>query len=82
MTEVPPKFSHAPLFRGWLLFVCGLCMGAADLVPGISGGTIAFILGFYQPLLESLKTLDWSALQNLFIGKQTCEQKKRLGSFF
>ena len=33
---------------------CGMCMGAADLVPGISGGTIAFIMGFYQKLLSSI----------------------------
>lgn len=68
MTEVPPKISHSS-WRGWSLFFCGICMGAADLVPGISGGTIAFILGFYQPLLESLKTLSWPAFQLLFKGE-------------
>ena len=56
-------------FLGWRLFFCGLCMGAADLIPGISGGTIAFIFGFYQPLLENLKTFNLSAFQNLFKGK-------------
>jgi putative membrane protein len=40
-------------------------MGAADLVPGISGGTIAFIMGFYQDLLNSLKTFKWSSLKLL-----------------
>lgn len=44
-------------------------MGAADLVPGISGGTIAFILGFYTPLLDSLKTLNRSAFQSLLQGQ-------------
>lgn len=44
-------------------------MGIADLVPGISGGTIAFIMGFYQPLLDSIKTLNWSALQHLLKGR-------------
>ena len=53
-------------YRGWVLFFCGICMGAADLVPGISGGTIAFILGFYQPLLESLQTLNFSTFCCLF----------------
>lgn len=33
----------------------GLCMGAADVVPGVSGGTIAFITGIYDELLDSLK---------------------------
>lgn len=60
---------QASPFRGWTLFFCGVCMGAADLVPGISGGTIAFILGFYQPLLESLKTLNWNAFKLLFQGR-------------
>lgn len=54
---------------GWWLFFCGICMGAADLVPGISGGTIAFILGFYQPLLDSLKTLNGSAFRCLLKGE-------------
>ncbi len=57
------------MFRGWSLFLCGVCMGAADLVPGISGGTIAFILGFYTPLLDSLKTLNRSAFQSLLQGQ-------------
>ena len=32
----------------------GLCMALADSVPGVSGGTIAFILGFYDDLLRAL----------------------------
>ncbi len=67
MTVASPMRSPS-VFRGWILFFCGICMGAADLVPGISGGTIAFILGFYQPLLESLQTLNWSNFQLLFKG--------------
>jgi putative membrane protein len=67
MTIAPPIKSY-PLFRGWILFFCGICMGAADLVPGISGGTIAFILGFYPPLLESLQTLNWANFQLLLKG--------------
>lgn len=33
----------------------GMCMGAADVVPGVSGGTIAFISGIYDEWLDSLK---------------------------
>lgn len=66
MTVSPTKPHHS--FRARTLFFCGICMGAADLVPGISGGTIAFILGFYQPLLDSLKTLNGSNFQLLFKG--------------
>lgn len=36
----------------------GFCMAMADSVPGVSGGTIAFILGFYEKLLESINILS------------------------
>ena len=35
----------------------GICMGAADVVPGVSGGTIAFIVGIYEELIDSIRTL-------------------------
>jgi putative membrane protein len=35
----------------------GACMGAADIVPGVSGGTMAFILGIYEELIESIRTI-------------------------
>ena len=38
-----------------LILLKGLCMGAADVVPGVSGGTIAFITGIYDEWLSSLK---------------------------
>ncbi len=38
----------------------GLAMGAADVVPGVSGGTIAFISGIYQELIETINNLDFS----------------------
>lgn len=61
----------SPQWRGWSLFLCGFCMGAADLIPGISGGTVAFLFGFYSSLLDSLKTLNLSALQHLLTGRWT-----------
>ena len=39
------------------IFFCGSIMGAADVVPGVSGGTMAFILGIYQEFLNSIKTI-------------------------
>ena len=36
----------------FLLFFKGMAMGAADVVPGVSGGTIAFISGIYEELLD------------------------------
>lgn len=45
-----------------LILLKGLCMGAADVVPGVSGGTIAFITGIYDELLDSLKRCTPAAL--------------------
>lgn len=39
--------------------VKGLAMGAADVVPGVSGGTIAFISGIYEELIETIHRLDF-----------------------
>ncbi len=40
------------------VYLRGLLMGAADIVPGVSGGTIAFITGIYDTLLGSIKAVD------------------------
>lgn len=44
----------------------GMGMGAADVVPGVSGGTIAFISGIYEEFVNSLKSIDLKALKILF----------------
>lgn len=49
-----------------LLVIKGCCMGAADVVPGVSGGTIAFITGIYEELINSIKSINLAALQLLF----------------
>ncbi|WP_211829222.1 DUF368 domain-containing protein [Kistimonas asteriae] len=49
-----------------ILFLKGALMGAADVVPGVSGGTIAFITGIYERLLNSLKKLGPASLKILF----------------
>ena len=49
----------------FLLFLKGLAMGAADVVPGVSGGTIAFISGIYIELINSIKSLNIKALKVL-----------------
>ena len=48
-----------------LLYFKGVAMGAADVVPGVSGGTIAFISGIYQELIDSIHYLKPSVLRNL-----------------
>ncbi|KRP14225.1 MAG: hypothetical protein ABR93_07775, partial [Polaribacter sp. BACL8 MAG-120419-bin8] len=46
-----------------VLFLKGMAMGAADVVPGVSGGTIAFISGIYEELLESINNINLTALK-------------------
>jgi putative membrane protein len=45
-----------------LLFLKGMAMGAADSVPGVSGGTIALITNIYEELVDSIQSLGWHAL--------------------
>lgn len=46
------------------LFLTGFIMGAADLVPGVSGGTVAFLMGIYEELIQSIKTLSGFVLKS------------------
>ena len=48
-----------------LLSVKGMAMGAADVIPGVSGGTIAFITGIYEELLDTISSVNLSALKKL-----------------
>jgi len=48
-----------------LLAAKGCAMGMADVVPGVSGGTIAFISGIYEELIESIKSVNGTALRLL-----------------
>jgi putative membrane protein len=43
--------------RRWNLIVKGFCMGIADVIPGVSGGTLALILGVYRELVDTIKGL-------------------------
>jgi putative membrane protein len=45
-------------------FMKGMCMGSADIVPGVSGGTMALILGIYERLLRAIRSFDkdWLSL--------------------
>jgi len=50
----------------WQLVAKGFCMGMADLVPGVSGGTMAFILGIYEQLLAAIRSFDAKWLKACF----------------
>ena len=47
------------------IFLKGMAMGAADVVPGVSGGTIAFITGIYTRLLDAISSVNLEALKKL-----------------
>ncbi len=64
-----------------VLTLKGMAMGAADVVPGVSGGTIAFIAGIYDELIDSIKSIDMYALKQLFSGKITAFWKSINGNF-
>jgi len=49
-----------------LLYLKGIAMGTADVIPGVSGGTVAFISGIYDELLHSIKAIDGEAFRLLF----------------
>ena len=49
--------------------VKGACMGAADVIPGVSGGTIAFITGIYDEFVGSIARIDTEAVRLLMKGK-------------
>ena len=51
-----------------MLSLKGLAMGAADVVPGVSGGTIAFITGIYEELITSINNINLNALK--ILGKE------------
>lgn len=51
------------------VFLRGMAMGAADIVPGVSGGTIAFITGIYFRLLEAINQVPGAFVQQLLRGQ-------------
>lgn len=64
-----------------LLYVKGICMGAADVVPGVSGGTVAFITGIYDELLHSINSIDAEAFRLLMKFRIADLWKKVNGNF-
>ena len=49
--------------------VKGACMGAADVIPGVSGGTIAFIMGIYDRFVGAIASVNAEAVKLLFKGR-------------
>ncbi len=53
----------------FLLFLKGLFMGAADIIPGVSGGSIALITGIYEDFLEAIHSINIDVVKDIFSGK-------------
>ncbi len=52
-----PEVKKRSILQYVMICARGIAMGAADVVPGVSGGTMAFILGIYEELIEAIKTV-------------------------
>lgn len=63
------------------LVLKGMGMGAADVVPGVSGGTIAFIVGIYDELINSIKSINLETIKLLLSGKLSAFWKGINGNF-
>lgn len=64
-----------------MVAVKGACMGAADVIPGVSGGTIAFIMGIYDEFVGSLAAFNSEAVKLLFKGEFKALWKHINGNF-
>jgi putative membrane protein len=51
------------------IFLKGMAMGAANVIPGVSGGTIALITGIYERLINAIKSVDITAFRHLLKGE-------------
>jgi len=51
------------------IFLKGMAMGAANVIPGVSGGTIALITGIYERLINAIKSADLNAIKHLLKGE-------------
>lgn len=49
-----------------ILYLKGVAMGAADIVPGVSGGTIALITGIYEELITTIKNINLDLFKSFF----------------
>jgi len=71
MTSDSPEDSTTPRgVLGWIgVYLRGMAMGVAELVPGVSGGTIAFITGIYVELVRTIRKLDPALAMELIKGR-------------
>ncbi len=59
-------------------FLKGFAMGTIDIIPGISGGTMALILGIYEKIILELKKINFKNLKNLLLKKGDKEKTEKI----
>lgn len=64
------------------VYVSGFAMGSADVVPGVSGGTVAFILGIYEELIGSIRMVGRPLFWRPFLRLQWKEAFRQINLFF
>ncbi|MDK2979249.1 MAG: putative rane protein [Bacteroidales bacterium] len=60
---------HSKIIHHLLFFFKGFAMGAANVIPGVSGGTIALITGIFERLIDAIKSFNGTAFRLLIKGK-------------
>jgi len=69
-------------WKGYILLTLkGIAMGAADVVPGVSGGSIAFITGIYEEMLHTLQLVNLKTFRILFTSGFAAFWKALNGNF-
>ena len=63
------------------LYLKGVFMGIAEIIPGVSGGTIAFITGIYEELIDSIKSINTKTLKILLSFKFSAFWREINGTF-
>ena len=81
MVFLKPKYMQRRLIDYVVISLKGMAMGAADVVPGVSGGTIAFISGIYEELITSINNINVSLIKSFLKEGFFAGWKKLNGSF-
>ncbi|MDP8262041.1 MAG: DUF368 domain-containing protein [Candidatus Ancaeobacter aquaticus] len=63
------KLSNNKIYDYIKLWLKGCCIGIANIIPGVSGGTVAFVFGIYEDLVKAIKSFDITCLKLLFTFK-------------
>lgn len=58
MSDTEPIKTDSFQSASWAVFLKGIFMGTADIIPGVSGGTMALILGIYEQLIDAVRSIN------------------------